>query len=163
MQWIKEIEHKDESIKGKKLKLQYFPNGKVDRTRLSFCIMNMDSLFTPVLSSMVVMEKYLSKLSEFADLFFIVKDGIDVGECAVYMNLLPNAYITSIALLPEYQGMGWGSKLLHGVREEAYKKGFECIFLQVHMNNFAALRLYKKFGFITVGEKKDFIKMCYRL
>ena len=66
------------------------------------------------------------------------------------------SYITNIAVLPEYRKRGIGEKLLCELMRHCIKE--ECAFLtlEVRKSNLAAITLYEKLGFESVGERKDF-------
>ncbi|MDQ0226496.1 hypothetical protein CHH83_11645 [Bacillus sp. 7586-K] len=58
--------------------------------------------------------------------------------------------ILSMALLPEYRGIGIGTKLMKEIIALAKEKQFPAISLSVAPEN-SALSLYEKFGFIKIG------------
>jgi len=60
-------------------------------------------------------------------------------------------YLDSIAVDPEYQGMGIGSKLLNAVPEMAQNDGESVIGLNVDFENPNAKKLYERKGFKDVG------------
>jgi L-amino acid N-acyltransferase YncA len=59
-----------------------------------------------------------------------------------------------IAVLPQFRGVGVGSALLDSVLRVASEKGFKKVNLSVFSTNKNAMKLYKRFGFKKVGEKK---------
>lgn len=62
--------------------------------------------------------------------------------------------ITNIAVHPEYRKNKIGSALLEKIIEECSDE-FQ-IFLEVRESNFAAISLYKKYGFEKIGIRKNF-------
>lgn len=58
----------------------------------------------------------------------------------------------AISLLPEYRGLGIGTKLLNSLLSLLYEKGFYQVSLSVQKKN-PAFRLYKRAGFQIVEEK----------
>lgn len=58
--------------------------------------------------------------------------------------------ILSMALLPEYRGIGIGTKLMKEIIALAKENQFKAISLSVAPAN-SALSLYEKFGFIKIG------------
>lgn len=70
--------------------------------------------------------------------------------------------IMAIYLLPEYQGFGYGKKLLKEAVEKLQEEGYQKIFLWVLAKNISARRFYENNGFfptsnqaeITIGGKK---------
>ncbi len=73
---------------------------------------------------------------------------------AVLWILPPEAYLANIAVDPEFQGLGIGTRLLEAVEEMAKDSGANYIILEVRVSNKAAIRLYEKFGFEPVGLRK---------
>jgi ribosomal protein S18 acetylase RimI-like enzyme len=53
---------------------------------------------------------------------------------------------------PEYRGDGVGMALVEQVRKWAYKRNIENLLLSVTTVNSAAMSLYKKIGFETIGQ-----------
>lgn len=64
-----------------------------------------------------------------------------------------------MALLKEYRGRGIGTALLNQVFVEAFQKNIKRIALSVDPRNIAALKLYRRFGFIEVGKVGTSITM----
>lgn len=68
----------------------------------------------------------------------------------------PNAQIINVYVLPQFQGMGLGSKLLTFFMD--YVKSYEVtdITLEVRPSNFKAIALYEKFGFTQVSIRRNY-------
>lgn len=60
-------------------------------------------------------------------------------------------YLDSLAVLPEYRGMGIGSKLLCAMREQAFRAGFSRVGLLVDVDNPDAESLYASLGFRRIN------------
>ena len=87
--------------------------------------------------------------------FWVAKyDGVVVGYVS-YMVIGSEADIVNIAVLPEYRGKKIGQALLHEVVLDADSRDIEYIHLEVRKSNEAAIALYTKYGFITVGVSKN--------
>jgi ribosomal protein S18 acetylase RimI-like enzyme len=93
---------------------------------------------------------------------FIAYDGITpIAYCQIVhmadsVNFNSGAKINAIAVLPEKRGLGIGTQLLETVID--YLKSnpkIKNIYLGVANENKAAIELYKKLGFIKVGELKN--------
>ena len=56
----------------------------------------------------------------------------------------------------EFRKAGLGQKLLEAGIQEAAAKGVERILLEVRQSNKAAIRLYEKNGFQTIGLRKSY-------
>ncbi len=109
----------------------------------------LDSAYIPSISSLVDIEEYSNKLYTFADLLILKNNGLEIGICALYANNYENkiAYISSIGILPEYQGYGFGSKLVNAAFELVSQKGFLYVDLEVYKENIKAYKFYLKNGF----------------
>ncbi len=62
-------------------------------------------------------------------------------------------YIDTIAVSPDFQGKGIGSKILDFLIEEIAIKQNQTLGLLVDFDNPSAKKLYEKKGFVVVGEK----------
>ena len=60
-------------------------------------------------------------------------------------------YLDSLAVLPQYRGMGIGSKLLRAMREQAFRKGFTRVGLLVDVDNPDAEALYASLDFRRIN------------
>lgn len=58
------------------------------------------------------------------------------------------AYIYGFAILPEFQGKGYGGKALRNIVKQQHEAGYS-IGLDVEAKNMHALRLYENIGFKT--------------
>lgn len=102
--------------------------------------------FIPPLNQVVNINKYSDKLVQNADCFFVENHGKNIGFLAVYTNDYSGkiAFISSISIIPEYQGTGISQKLIDFSIEYSRRKGMTSIALEVDLNNIKAIRLYKK-------------------
>ncbi len=98
---------------------------------------------------------YEIKDNEFATMYKLVLDEKIIGYVG-YMRLYERAEITSIAVKREYQSKGYGKMLLEFVLDLAKKEGSEVISLEVRVDNKKALRLYEKYGFITMRKRSHY-------
>jgi len=62
------------------------------------------------------------------------------------------AHITRLAVQPEYQGQGFGTRLLEALIMHFRAQGVETITLNTQTDNEDALRLYLHFGFTPTGD-----------
>ncbi len=72
-------------------------------------------------------------------------------------------YLDSVAVLPEYQGLGIGRQLVMAFKEKAFAEGHHCVGLIVDMENPGAESLYQSLGFVRVGEKSFLGHPMYHL
>lgn len=101
----------------------------------------------------VNMRKHSEKLCALATMILVyTADENLVGLCACYMNdyNTKTAYITHIAISPQYRGCGYGKQLLEKTIALAAKKGFRFLNLEVLKTNTPALALYQSHDFTII-------------
>jgi [ribosomal protein S18]-alanine N-acetyltransferase len=64
-----------------------------------------------------------------------------------------SCHLSRIAIKPQFAGTGLGSLLLSELIEYCRSEGIQRITVNTQENNVASLKLYRKFGFITMDEK----------
>lgn len=67
-----------------------------------------------------------------------------------------DAQITNIAIIPEFRGHKIGERLFRFVLQQAVKMGVERLSLEVRASNIIAQRLYRKFGLVPGGIRKNY-------
>lgn len=88
--------------------------------------------------------------------YVVVLDGRRVvGYCGV-LYVVDEAHITNIAVEPEAHRMNIGTKLLSHTIRRAWERQVVGVTLEVRVSNFAAQRLYQKFGFQPAGVRKGY-------
>lgn len=80
--------------------------------------------------------------------FIIEAEGQSIGKIRV-SKMNGEAYIYGFAILPDFQGQGYGAKVLRNIVKKEHEAG-SSIGLDVEAKNKHALRLYEKIGFMTV-------------
>lgn len=111
-------------------------------------------------------ENPVTKRKEYNSLFrkwdmaanFIAAYNTDVlGYAIIYTNdwIGKVAYITLIAVRPEYQNMHIGQKLLMSSEIIARNHGMTSIKLEVAVNNNKAIRFYEKNGYVKIAEQGE--------
>ena len=88
--------------------------------------------------------------------YFTAKDS---GKCVGYAgfwNVSGEGDVTNVAVLPEYRRRGVGSSLVAEMIKTAEKLKLEMLTLEVRKSNTAAQKLYEKFGFEILGERKRY-------
>lgn len=102
-----------------------------------------------------VFEELLQK-----QLLFIYQDGEEaIGMCKLVPQFHRNAhmiYLGGVAIHPNFAGKGHGEKMLGEVIALARKKGLRRIELSTATNNFKAIRLYEKMGFLKEGVLRNY-------
>jgi ribosomal-protein-alanine N-acetyltransferase len=80
-----------------------------------------------------------------------------IGYC-IQTHAAGENHLLNLCLAPEWQRQGFGSLLLaHAIRQARAQNCF-CIFLEVRPSNHAGIQLYRKNGFIEVGERPDYYR-----
>ncbi|MCD5325938.1 ribosomal protein S18-alanine N-acetyltransferase [Pontibacillus sp. HN14] len=91
----------------------------------------------------------------YATYFVLEFDGELVGYCGLWV-IIDEAHITNIAILPEYRGKKLGESLFQVVMEKARLVGAMQLSLEVRVSNIVAQRLYRKFGLVPGGIRKNY-------
>lgn len=98
------------------------------------------------------LEKLLS--SKFAEGIIAEVKSIPAGWMKLYESVEENRfYISSLYILPQYQGIGLGKKLLSRADDIAKKKKYDNVWLGVMKQNKRALEWYKDHGFVFIEEE----------
>lgn len=106
-------------------------------------------------------EHYLYELKEnpYAHLWVIGDPNTD--EIWGYYDLwiiFEHAEIANIAVLPAYQGKGYGKQLLDHLHQQASQYECETISLEVRVSNQKAIRLYEQYDFSVINIKPGYYK-----
>ncbi len=98
----------------------------------------------------------LEKIHQKREIHF-AHDGNPLGYCTFYANDAERriAYISLIAVLPEYQKLHIGTKLLKESFEIMRTYGMEHCMLEVRKNNRNAIRFYEKNYFVIIEEREE--------
>jgi ribosomal-protein-alanine N-acetyltransferase len=72
------------------------------------------------------------------------------------MFVVEEAHVTTLAVHPDHQGHGLGSRLLAVLVREARRRGTTALTLEVRAGNEPAKALYRRFGFAPAGIRKDY-------
>ena len=91
------------------------------------------------------------------DIFYLVAENtvkerevMLLGYVGVWQSF-EEADITNVAVVPEERGKGIGFLLLENMKKEAVHRKIAALALEVRASNQAAIRLYKKSGFVVEG------------
>ena len=72
------------------------------------------------------------------------------------MYILDEGYISNVAVAPEYRRCGIGDALIEHLMEISNNLKLSFVTLEVRASNAAAIALYSKHGFSTVGRRKNY-------
>ncbi|MBY6242118.1 GNAT family N-acetyltransferase [Methylosinus sp. Sm6] len=86
----------------------------------------------------------------------LLKD--EVGGMALSRLLPPDAEILTFAVDPKRRGAGLGRALLAAHLTNLERGGARLIFLEVGEDNAAALKVYERLGFKTIGRRENYYK-----
>jgi [ribosomal protein S18]-alanine N-acetyltransferase len=81
------------------------------------------------------------------------------GKVAGYGGLMfaaDEAHVTNIAVAPSARRQGLGSALLAELGFESTRRQCEAMTLEVRMGNLAAQNMYRKFGFVVAGVRRNY-------
>ena len=90
------------------------------------------------------------------EVYLVKSRGKVAGFIVLIMKGALVGYVQSICIAPAMRGRGIGSKLLRLAEKRIFYESPN-VFLMVSSFNDGAQRLYKKLGYETVGELKDYI------
>lgn len=82
-------------------------------------------------------------------------EGKIAGYCGLWC-VVGEGQITNVAVGEGYRGKGIGTGMLLKLLEKGREKGLSAFTLEVRVSNAAAVRLYEKLGFTSVGIRKSF-------
>ncbi|MBR1635443.1 MAG: GNAT family N-acetyltransferase [Lachnospiraceae bacterium] len=101
------------------------------RERIEKFLFKCDSSFKPALSERVDITQYAEKISRYAETVFFVHHEKDIAASSLYCNRYP-AYITSVAVLPDYTGQGIGTSLIREAEQHCIQKRLKKIRLETY-------------------------------
>lgn len=103
-------------------------------------------------------ESYLSDLKQYQLITY--KNENTIYAFIIYRIISPDeAEIIDIGVIPEKRKQGFGSKILNETEFKLKKQNIKKIHLEFREDNFPAEKLYRKLGYIKVGERKDYYKL----
>jgi len=73
-----------------------------------------------------------------------------------FWQLFEEAHLVTIEVLPEFRKQKTATALMIDMTDECYKLMIKYITLEVREGNVAAISLYEKFGFSTIGMRKKY-------
>lgn len=89
--------------------------------------------------------------------YFIVaiEDGKVVGYGGFWM-VVDEAHITTVAVSPDHQRHGIGSKMMIELLSKAKVAGMKCSTLEVRAGNETAIRIYEWLGYVSAATRKSY-------
>ena len=90
-------------------------------------------------------------------LYLVAEDGnVLVGYAGMMFTGGSQADVVTLAVTPDRWGQGTGTALLTALVDEADKRGYEEVLLEVREDNPRARRLYLRHGFTEVGIRRGY-------
>lgn len=117
-------------------------------------VLIIDSLCFPTPWSRESFQKEVEN-NRFARYVVAKQGGVIIGYAGMWI-ILDEAHITNIAVHPEYRGIGAGNLLLEALVEICKIESVSSMTLEVRKSNIIAQSLYKKYGFVEEGIRKEY-------
>lgn len=90
-----------------------------------------------------------------AELLVAELDGQLAGY-AVFWQVLDQGELGNVAVDPAHRRRGLARRLVAAVMERAGERGVRELFLEVRPSNTGARQLYESFGFVSVGQRRNY-------
>jgi ribosomal protein S18 acetylase RimI-like enzyme len=87
----------------------------------------------------------------------LIDDNLPVGYA--HIDYDDNKYWFGICILENYQGKGYGKKIMEYIFNHEKIKNIDNIYLTVDKINYIAISLYKKYNFYIIEENASYFKM----
>lgn len=71
-------------------------------------------------------------------------------------HIFEEAHITTLSVHPDFRKQGVAQKLIFAIVDDCYKAKIKYIMLEVRESNVAAISLYEKNGFKSIGTRKGY-------
>ncbi|MDD3236625.1 MAG: ribosomal protein S18-alanine N-acetyltransferase [Candidatus Gastranaerophilales bacterium] len=103
-------------------------------------------------------DSFFNELSNKLAHYYCVKDknADRVLAYVGYWQILEEAHITTLAVHPDFRKQQLAQILLKTLIDDCYKQMIKYITLEVRESNIAAISLYEKFGFKSIGQRKNY-------
>ena len=80
---------------------------------------------------------------------------------SLMMMVLDEVHLLNITISPELHGKGLGKTLLSFLFDDARSLGAKFMFLEVRPSNTNAIEMYRRFGFVVIGERRAYYPAAY--
>ena len=101
-------------------------------------------------------EQLRSQLPDEQHVFLVAETDGKVAGYVGMMYILDEGYISNVAVSPEFRRRGLGDRLIDALLERADDLKLAFVTLEVRASNAPAIALYKKHGFVPVGQRKNY-------
>lgn len=90
--------------------------------------------------------------------YLVARSGNEILGYAGLLFALTDGHITTIAVDPDHQGGRVGTRLMLVLMRAAVERGAEAVTLEVRAANVSAQAMYRRFGFVPAGARKDYYR-----
>ncbi len=143
---------------------EYFMEIATRKADIDHIIRVCDKAFAEPVAERNIYPALLDKIHR-KGIFVFAHSQHDIGYCAFYANDLDteNAYISLIAVSPDYQRLHVGQKLLNTCLDIAKDYGMRSCSLEVKRNNISAVKFYVANGFVLLSGNENSFFMTKEL
>ena len=92
--------------------------------------------------------------------FTVYESGALIG--TVHLEKQGSVLSAAILVFPEYQRLGFGTRIVKDLQSGALGLGYACIEVSVDVRNEASLKLFENAGFIRVSQEDELITLVYQ-
>lgn len=125
----------------------------IDEEELYDFFQKVGDTFVPPLRTRIDIPVVVKKIRRNATLFVYREEGKLIACNAVYVNKSPDySYATFLAVVPEYEAMGIGARLVLKAINYCRAFGTHSYRLQIRLANSDMLNFYLRHGFVVTGE-----------
>lgn len=101
-------------------------------------------------------ESFLEELVNPLARYFVLKINDEVIGYVGLWHILDEGHITNVAVKKEYQGKGYSNYLIKEIIKYKNDNKMKFLTLEVRESNIIAQKLYEKYGFEKIGERKRY-------
>ncbi|GAB4074114.1 ribosomal protein S18-alanine N-acetyltransferase [Barrientosiimonas marina] len=88
--------------------------------------------------------------------YYVMFAGEQLIGYAGMWQVIDDAQITNITVIPAFRGQKLGETLFSYVMHDAYRMGAKRLSLEVRVSNIVAQKMYRKFGLVPGGIRKNY-------
>ena len=96
-------------------------------------------------------------------LYVVAEADGHIAGCAGLTDSFHEGNIDNVVTAPEYRNLGIGGKMLEELLRLGNERGITAYTLEVRVSNAPAIHLYEKFGFVSEGSARNFMKNRQRM
>ena len=102
-------------------------------------------------------DSFYNELSNNLASYFVIKNdsNVIVGFIGIW-KIIDEAHITTLSIHPNFRNQGLATALITQIIKDCYNNMIKYITLEVRESNTPAIRLYEKFLFESIGQRKNY-------